>query len=76
MMLPATVKITYIPAVVAESSENLTESIANVDMVVNAPSSPVPMNMILPSLMTVPAAMTPNNTPNSSEPTRFTPNVA
>ncbi len=74
--LPATLRITYVTAVEEDSSENLIESMAKVDIVVKAPSSPVPTNKTLPSLITVPAAMAPKRTPSSRDPTRFTPNVA
>ena len=64
--LPAILMVTYAAAVPAESSDNLTESIAKVDIVVKAPKMPVPRRTTLPSLITVPAAMTPKRTPSMS----------
>ena len=74
--LPATLRITYVTAAEEESSENLMESMAKVDIVVKAPSNPVPTNKTLSSLIMVPAAMAPKRTPSRRDPTRFTPNVA
>ena len=74
--LPAILMVTYAAAVPAESSDNLTESIAKVDIVVKAPKMPVPRRTTLPSLITVPAAMTPKRTPSMSDPTRLIASVA
>ena len=74
--LPAILKVTYAAAVLAESSDNLTESMAKVDIVVKAPRRPVPSRTTLPSLTTVPAAMMPKRTPSMSEPTRLITSVA
>ncbi len=49
---------------------------ANADIVVNDPRTPVPNIATVPSLNAAPAAMAPKIEPNKREPRRFTPTVA
>ena len=66
------VKMTYKNVVEISFSDKFTVSIAKVDIVVNAPSKPVPNNSKLSWLISASAAIAPNINPRISEPSKFT----